>query len=174
VGELSFSTFKDLGGSRLLLVEGVNDVKTIQQLLRLVKKEHKTVILPLGGDQLAVGDREAELNELTRLSNEIFALIDSERHDPDAPPSQRRLKFLDVCQRLKIDACLTERRAIENYFPDHAVKAALGTSFESLKPYERLSDSPNGWRKADSWKIARHLSLADIADTDLGQFIARI
>jgi predicted ATPase len=174
VGELSFSTFKDMGGTRLLLVEGVNDVKTVQQLLRLVRKEHSTVILPLGGDQLTAGGREAELSELARLSNNIVALVDSERHDPSAAPSERRLRFERICKQLNIEAHLTRRRTIENYFPNRAVKAALGGSFQSLGPYERLSDSPNGWRKADSWKIARHMVIGDIEDTDLGQFISRI
>jgi ABC-type sugar transport system ATPase subunit len=54
LGELSFSTFKEMGHDRLLLVEGVNDVKAAQQLLRLVMKEHTTVILPLGGNQVSI------------------------------------------------------------------------------------------------------------------------
>ena len=53
LGGMSFSAFKDMGFDRVLLVEGVNDVKTIQQFLRMLKKDHQTVILPLGGDQLA-------------------------------------------------------------------------------------------------------------------------
>ena len=68
VGELSFSAFKDMGCDRILLVEGVHDVKTVHQFLRMVKKDHQTVVMPLGGDQLARGGVEAELAELNRLS----------------------------------------------------------------------------------------------------------
>jgi ABC-type sulfate/molybdate transport systems ATPase subunit len=68
LGELSFSAVRDIGCDRILLVEGVTDVKVIQQFLRLVQKEHSTVILPLGGDQLVTGRREMELQELRRLS----------------------------------------------------------------------------------------------------------
>lgn len=174
IGELSFSVFKEMGCDRILLVEGVNDVKTVQQLLRLVGKEHSTVILPLGGDQLAAGGREIELHELTRLSNRIFALADSEAISASAGPSSRRASFQEICRKVGIDLCITERRAIENYFPESAIKAALGPSFRSLGPYESLKDSSNPWSKSHSWKIARQMSLDDIANTDLGMFITRI
>jgi energy-coupling factor transporter ATP-binding protein EcfA2 len=174
VGELSFSSFKEMGADRLLLVEGVNDVKAVQQLLRLVSKEHTTVILPLGGDQLASGGRDAELSELTRLSSNIFALVDSERTKAGEQPAVRRLQFGEACRRIGIDVCVTEYRAIENYFPDRAVKAALGGSFQSLGPYDLLKDSSNPWGKTDNWKIARQMDLADLVQTDVGAFIERM
>lgn len=174
IGELSFSAFKELGVERVLLVEGVNDVKTVQQLLRLVKKEHSTVILPLGGDQLATGGRADELSELKRLTNEVFALVDSERKNAGGEPSERRKQFAGVCEQLGIDVCVTDRRAIENYFTDTAVKAVYGDTYAALGPYELLKDSSNPWAKSGSWKIARHMLLTDLADTDLGQFLRRI
>jgi energy-coupling factor transporter ATP-binding protein EcfA2 len=174
LGELSFSTFKDMGCDRILLVEGVNDVKTVQQLLRLFGKEHTTVILPLGGDQLVTGSREVELQELKRLSNNIFALADSERPGEAAPAAERRLLFEQVCRRVGFDVCLTQRRALENYFPDYAVKAAFGSSFGELQPYERLAEHANGWRKADSWRIAHHVKKDDLLLTDVGRFLDRI
>jgi hypothetical protein len=174
LGELSFSSFKDMGCDRILLVEGVNDVKVVQQLLRLVSKEHTTVILPLGGDQLVTGSREMELGELRRLSDNIFALVDSERPSVGAPPAERRARFEEVCKKLGFDVCLTEWRAIENYFPDYAVKAALGSGFEQLAPYERLSDHPNSWGKSDNWRIAHHVKRDDLLSTDIGKFLERI
>ena len=174
LGELSFSAFRDMGCDRILLVEGVTDVKVIQQFLRLVQKEHSTVILPLGGDQLAGGGREMELQELRRLSHNIVALVDSERPSEGAPPAERRLKFEEVCKKVGFDVCLTERRAIENYFPDYAVKAAFGPSFAQLSPYELLSEHANGWSKSDNWKIAHHVKSEDLLATDIGQFLSRI
>jgi energy-coupling factor transporter ATP-binding protein EcfA2 len=174
LGELSFSTFKDMGCDRILLVEGVNDVKTVQQLLRLFGKEHTTVILPLGGDQLVTGGREVELQELKRLSNNILALVDSERPDEAAPAAERRLLFEQVCKRVGFDVCLTQRRALENYLPDYAVKAAFGPSFAELQPYERLADHQNGWSKANSWRIAHHVRKNDLLQTDVGVFLDRI
>lgn len=174
LGELSFSTFKDMGCDRILLVEGVNDVKAVQQLLRLFGKEHTTVILPLGGDQLVAGGREHELEELKRLSSNVFALVDSERSDASLPPAQRRIAFQKICERVGFDVCVTEKRALENYFPDSAVKAAFGASFNALTPYERLADNANGWAKADNWRIAHYVTKSDLLPSDVGQFLDRI
>lgn len=174
LGELSFSAFRDMGYDRILLVEGVTDVKVVQQFLRLFQKEHSTVILPLGGDQLVTGSREMELQELKRLSQNIAALVDSERPDLGSPPAERRRDFEDVCKRVGFDVCLTERRAIENYFPDYAIKAAFGASFTELLPYELLAEHPNGWNKSDNWKIAHHIKKEDLLSTDIGQFLNRI
>ena len=67
LGEMSFSSFKELGFERILLVEGVTDVKTTQQFLRLLNKDHKVVVLPLGGDQLAKGNVELELEGVPEI-----------------------------------------------------------------------------------------------------------
>jgi hypothetical protein len=174
LGELSFSSFVEMGHDTILLVEGVNDVKVVQRLLRLFGKEHTTVILPLGGDQMVNGNREQELMELKRLSSRIFALVDSEKHSAESHAAERRRQFAEVCSRLDFEVCLTERRAIENYFPDRAVKAAFGMSTDSLQPYERLSDHPNGWSKSENWKIARYLTKDDVISSDIGAFLDRI
>jgi energy-coupling factor transporter ATP-binding protein EcfA2 len=174
LGELSFSTFKEMGHDRLLLVEGVHDVKAMQQLLRLVHEEHSTVILPLGGNQFIAAGRDAELNELKRLSSNIYAIIDSERTAAGAQPSEARTAFVETCGRLGIHVCLTERRAIENYFTDKAVKAALGNAFSALEPYQALREAGNGWSKSDNWKIARQMTVDELSQTDLGKFIQDI
>jgi len=174
VGEMSFSAFKEIGCDRILLVEGVNDVKTVQQFLRMQKKDHRIVIIPLGGDQLARDGIEAELSELKRLSNNISALVDSERDSEKAEPKAERLAFAKICKKLGIGVCVTRQRAIENYFSDQAVKAAFGDSYRALKPYESLRELPNGWSKTDNWKIARRMVFDDIRSTDIGEFLTKL
>lgn len=174
IGELSFSAFNDLGYDRILLVEGVNDVKTLQQFLRMLSKDHTTVILPLGGDQLARGGVEAELAEITRLSKNVSALVDSERPDEKKPPNRKRLAFGEVCRKLKIKVCITKRRAIENYLTDDAIKNEFGSAYGSLGPYERIQDLAVGWAKAESWRVARRMTFDDIKQTDLGKFLENI
>ena len=174
VGEMSFSAFKDMGCDSILLVEGVRDVKTVQQFLRKLKKDHKIVLVPLGGDQLAKGNVELELKELTRLSKNISALVDSERKKESAPPIEARRQFEETCKKLNISVCVTERRAIENYFSDQAIKAQLGDRYRSLGPYERPKDCEPIWSKADGWKIARRMSFGDIEKTDVGRFLSKL
>ncbi|MBR0725908.1 ATP-dependent nuclease [Bradyrhizobium manausense] len=174
LGELSFTSFKEMGCDRILLVEGVHDVKVVQQMLRLLGKEHTTVILPLGGDQMAAGHREIELAELKRLSNNVSVLVDSERFNSNEPAAERRQQFAETCTKIGFQVCVTGRRAIENYLPDHAVKAALGEGFSALTEYERMAEHANGWAKADNWRIAHFMNKADLLSTDVGQFLERI
>ena len=79
LGELSFSGYRELGFDKIRLVEGRTDVKTIQQFLRRYRTDHQVVLLHLGG---SIDDsREAELEEVLRISHNVFALVDSERGD---------------------------------------------------------------------------------------------
>lgn len=174
VGEMSFSAFKEMGCDRILLVEGVHDVKTVQQFLRMLRKDHRVVIIPLGGDQLAKGGIEAELSELKRLSSNISALVDSERDSEKTEPKAERKAFASACKGLGIDVCVTQRRAIENYFSDRAVKATLGDSYRALESYESLKGLPNGWSKTNNWKIARQMNFADIENMDIGEFLKKL
>ncbi len=171
LGELSFSAFQDLGGEALLLVEGVNDVKTVHQFLRLLGTERQVIVFPLGGNQLISGDRTQELSEIKRLCKCVFVLIDSERGAEGTKPDKNRENFVEICRNLGFTVCLTERRAIENYFTDRAVKAALGEKYRALDPWEKLGSVEPAWRKADSWKIARLMTKEELVEAEIGRFL---
>ncbi|MGV2292260.1 AAA family ATPase [Trinickia sp. YCB016] len=174
LGELSFSAYRELGCRKLLLVEGTTDVKVMQQLLRKVGKDHEVVVLPLGGNSLARGGVDHELAELKRVAEEIWAIVDSERETEGGAPAQVRSEFAKSCENLGFKVLLTSRRATENYFPDSAVKTALGNSFSALGPFERLESHANAWAKADNWRIAQAMERASFEETDLGAFINTI
>jgi hypothetical protein len=158
-----------------LLVEGVTDVITTQQFLRKLQLDHQTVIIPLGGNTLINGHRERELAELKRLSKNVFVLIDSEKQAADEKLSEKRTQFVSICKGLEFDLCVLEQgRAIENYFPDRAVKQALGNSYSSLAPFQALKDLQNGWSKSDNWRIALETNIEEIRNTDFGQFLHRL
>lgn len=174
LGELSFSGYRELGFDKVLLVEGARDVKTIQQFLRLYKKDHHVVLLPLGGSQLINESREAELEEIKRISENVSALIDSERTAPGAPLEASRAAFVETCHKARIRCHILERRAIENYFSDEAVKKVKGDKYRSLEPYQALNDVSPAWSKAENWRIAREMSLEELNTTDLGKFLASL
>jgi ABC-type cobalamin/Fe3+-siderophores transport system ATPase subunit len=115
LGELSFNGYQELGFDKILLVEGPTEVRTMQQFLRMLKKDHKIVLLQLGGRSMINGAREQELHELTRISKHIFALIDSERAVAGAPLENSRQAFVEICKKLGINCWVLERRATENY-----------------------------------------------------------
>ena len=175
LGELSFSSFKELGFEKILLVEGVHDIKMIQQFLRFLKKDHKIILLPLGGSQMINGAEVVKyaLNEVKRISNanNIKILIDSERKQEDDPLSGDRAAFCEVCKELGIEVHVLKRRAIENYLTKEAVQKIKGNKYIALEPYQKLEDTSLAWAKHENWRIAREMNLNEIEDTDLGEFL---
>jgi len=169
LGELNFAGYRALGYDVVLLIEGRTDVKTIQQFLRLRKLDHKVVVVPLGGGEMIHGSAEDELRELCRLSDKIFAIIDSEKTQEAEPLDDRRVAFAAACRRLGIDCRVTTRRALENYLTDLAVKLAFGPSARALTEFE--DPRSTSWPKRSNWKAARHMSLEDVEGTDLGTLL---
>src|SRR5258706_10963502 len=97
---MSYSSFADLGHDRLLLVEGVTEIKAVQQFLRILGKDHTTVVLPLGGSAMIRAGVEGELAELRRISRNVSVLIDSERTSETASLPNDRAAFLRDCLAL--------------------------------------------------------------------------
>ena len=170
LGEMSYSGYLELGYREVLLVEGTNEVKTFQQLLRLYRKDHQVVIIPLGGSALINARRGTELTELTRISQNIYAVIDSERTAENAGLSPERQGFAELCHRIKIQCCVLKRRAIENYFSERVVHKVLGDDISALGPYSALE---HAWSKTDDWRLAAETTLEELEATDLGEFLKK-
>jgi energy-coupling factor transporter ATP-binding protein EcfA2 len=173
LGEMSFGGYRELGFDKVLLLEGVTDVLAIQQLLRKFQLDHKVVLLPLGGSAMINGKSETELQltELTRISTNIVALIDSEREDATEPLCGDRQAFIDVCKRVGIYCHVLERRAVENYWTTRSIQIVKGPNARALAHHERLTDQ---WGKRENWLIARRMTEDEFAATDLGQFLRRL
>jgi len=174
LGELSYSGWRELGFSAVLLVEGITDVKTYQQFLKKLKLDTQVVIIPLGGDQFLSAKYETELAELARLSDDIFCIIDSEKASQTAAIDKLRLKFQADCQALGINCHITERRATENYFSDQIVKDVLGPKFAALTEFQSFHSIALQWGKSQNWKLAAAMTLGELQATDVGEFLAEI
>lgn len=171
LGELSYAGYRELGFDRVLLVEGVYDIKTVQHFMRLYGKDHVIVTLPLGGDALIDGNRQQELDEfvrLTRKPSKVYILIDSEREALGDPLKPRRQDFVNACHSLGMTCHVTQRRAIENYFTDIAVKSVFSHG-AALAAFDDPKQLVGG--KKNAWRIARMMKKADIENTDVGQFL---
>jgi len=171
LGELNFSGYRELGFNKILLVEGPTDVKTIQQFLRSYKIDHKIVILPLGGKSQINGSFGPELEEIKRISENISVLIDSERTAPGEELQPRLKEFIKVCEQAEVECKVLERRAIENYFTDRAVKKAKGDKYHSLGPYDSRDKISPGVNKNENWIIAREMNSEELEASDLGDFL---
>jgi energy-coupling factor transporter ATP-binding protein EcfA2 len=174
LGELSFSAYSELGFDAILLVEGTTDVKAMQQFLRLLKKDHQVVLLPLGGSALINGQCEEQLVEIKRISTNVKILIDSERDSPDALLPKDRREFFDVCKKIAIPCHVLERRALENYFTERAIKDALGNAHAALGPYDKLKNVSNSWAKSDNWRLASRMTEPELEGTDFWPFLKSI
>lgn len=175
LGEMSFSTFREIGYRTLLLVEGVNDMKTIQQFLRKLNKDHQVVLLPLGGSELIHSDRELEIEELKRVVGsdvEIKALIDSEKISEQAMYPDNVQKFKETCTKVNIPLHILKYRAIENYLTETAIqKAKCSNSYKALGPHQARNELPYMWAKNENWRIAQEMTKDDFINTDLGKFL---
>ncbi len=169
LGELSYSGYRALGYGTVLLVEGRTEVRTIQQFLRLYDLDHKVVLVPLGGGEMINGAAEPELAELARLSDHVYALIDSERAGSTAALERPRAEFQRICGGLGIECKVLDRRATENYFTGRAVKMVYPDKNE-LALYEKLGQG-TGWPKRENWRIAKQMLQSEIDGTDLGSFL---
>ncbi len=172
LGALSYAGYKDIGFHKVLLVEGSSEVRTIQQFLRKYGKDHKIVLLSLGGSDLIKPSSSIELEEIKRITDgNISALIDSELKSPDDVLSADRQAFFTNCTEAHIDCHILERRATENYFSDRAVKVIKGEKYQALTPYEKLGEASPSWGKQENWRIAREMDPEEINNTDLGIFL---
>ena len=118
---------------------------------------------------------ETQLTEITRISPKVYALIDSERARSGDALAADRESFVDACSKLKITCRVLERRAIENYFPEHAIRGAKNSDkYRTLAPYEPLKALNPAWGKEENWRIARLMTREDLKDTDLGSFLEEL
>jgi len=174
LGELSYSGYKELGLDTVLLLEGPKDIRVVQQFLKLLKKEHKIVMIPLGGGSIINAKTEIELKEIKRLSPNMHVIIDSEKTTADEALSSSIQGFVDNCKKYTIDCHVLTLRATENYLSDIAVKKVKGSGFRALAPYEKLSDMQPHWDKEENWMIAKEMSQEDLLKTDLGIFLNKL
>ena len=174
-GELYYGALSEIGCNKLLLVEGQTEVKILQHFLRELGKVNEFLVMPLYGRNQINSNSRDYLEELTKLQIPIHCIIDSEKTTAIDNLHQERVDFQTNCTQLGINLKILDRRAIENYLSDSAIKTVKGTSSRALTAFELLSAlGANGWAKKENWRIASQMRFVDIAQTDLGQFIRAI
>lgn len=176
LGELSYSSRIELGCEGILLVEGSTEILCFQEFLRKLGKDHKYVLIQLGGSSLIRGGVTPHLSELSRIidPSKIRVFIDSEKDSADAPLATDRVAFVADCKSIGINVHVSERKATENYFEHNGIRKALGAEYKPLEIFEKLKSSQKPWSKSDNWRIARETEFEDIRGTDLGQFLASL
>jgi ABC-type cobalamin/Fe3+-siderophores transport system ATPase subunit len=176
LGSLNYAAYRQLGFEQVLLVEGPNDVLIFQELLRKFGIEHKVVLLNLGGASGISDAAAAQLGEIKgRICPHVRAVVDSERDQRDAKAAPNVLSFERICKKMGVPCCVTDLRAIENYFNSRSLKAAFpSANVRQLEPFERLDFAKHGFRKSEGWRAAREMSLNELNATEIGRFLKTI
>ena len=171
LGELSFSQLHELGFNKLLLCEGVTEVKTLRQILRHWKLDASVMLIPLGGTSLIDAKRQDELHEFSRFGVEVFVMVDSEREEAGVSKPDRE-KFITLCKNLfgSKNAIQTKFRATENYFTAEAInKAMRSEKYKPLEPFQNSKQTELFWGKNQNWRVAAEMTKADWQKTDLAE-----
>jgi ABC-type branched-subunit amino acid transport system ATPase component len=167
LGEMSFSSHKELGFEKLLLVEGPTEVKTVREIIRRMRKDHKILVMPLNGRMPKADDIE----EILRITNDVSVLVDSERAAPEAPAKKDRNELFQLCKERGVNCKILDRRAMEHYFPDAVVKEVFGNEYRALGPFEERERVTPIWSKDKNWRLAAAWPVDDVKATDLGRFL---
>ena len=85
-----------------------------------------------------------------------------------------RAKFKKLCDDGDITCHVLEWRAMENYFPDYAIKKVKGDAYRALQSYEPFKHPFPKWAKSENWQIAKEMVPEDLDNTDLGEFLKRL
>jgi energy-coupling factor transporter ATP-binding protein EcfA2 len=176
LGELSYGGYRELGFSKVLLVEGPTDVKTVQQFLQKYRKDHQVLLMPLGGRSMINGKHSTleQLEELKRITPDLHALVDSDRPAPGVPAAGNVIDFDNICKQAGVACHVLERRATENYLTDAAVKLHRGPKARAIGHFDKLGHGNGGWNKNENWRIASHMTASDLDGTDLGRFLSSL
>ncbi|MGF1678868.1 MAG: ATP-dependent endonuclease [Candidatus Methylacidiphilales bacterium] len=172
LGELQVPLNGGPEGRRLLLVEGPTEIKALRQLLSKMNREHSVVLLPLGGSSMINGNREDELREVKKICPHVYAVVDSEKRSARDAESQPHLAFREACSRVGIVCHILERRALENYFSDRAVRKVMG--LRGLKPFEDIKSVHAKWPKSENWKVVQAMDRSEWEGTDLWTFLESV
>lgn len=152
---------------RVVWVEGVHDVRAVEHWCRLLVPSSAAglSVIPYGGTTLA--SRKVSPSWIRSVAPNSLVLIDSDRSGPDTEPDKTRMQVLDGVRGAKVRYHLLDRRAIENYFTEEAVRKYYK---ESAGPIDHFAKPIiPGYSKAHNERIAREMTREDIESTDLGQ-----
>ncbi len=170
LNELGYSPSDNLISDLIILTEGPKDFPAIEEFLKKIDGlvGYAIKFWPLGGDIMS----QVDLSVLKENSN-LIALIDN---DPGS--KTHREKFKEHCKSLDIECFRLKRYALENYFSIKAIKdvfqAQISKDIIEIKPDEKVDLQIGINVKNNSRKIVRQMSIDEIKDTDLYEFLVRV
>lgn len=177
--EMGYSQFTEIGGNKILLVEGRTDIKAFREILRKFGTETNFIILSFGGAQFINKDRAKiidELSEIKRLNaKSVSVIFDSNRTSATMALSPPLEEFQTCCKELKFNVFPTDRHSTENYITQEALDKVLGKGYQALTEYEDFNTRAiSKWDKGRNWLMFREMKKEDFNSTTLKDFIEEI
>jgi hypothetical protein len=98
--------------------------------------------------------------------------------DKDPKSSRVRKRFVENCEKYGIPVTRLKRYSIENYFSVPALRQVFGSqipaSLHEIDPNIKVEDQIGLNPKKCNGKIARAMSLGEIKNTDLHEFLLEV
>jgi len=175
INSLGYSVSENLVSDVIILTEGPTDIPVIKKILEWLDTfdMYNIKFWPLGGDIMA----ELDLTVFSERKN-VFALIDN---DPGS--SVQRTRFEKKCREINLPCCRLSKYSIENYFTIDSLKQVfpdqVPSSITTLTPDENV-DTQIGFKekgrsiKGFNYKIISNMTIEDLEETDLLEFIISI
>ena len=165
---LGYTVTDNLVSDLVIMVEGPSDREVVEELLdkKGLLRNYSIKFWFLGGDIMDRVD-VASFQE----SHRLIALLDQD------PGSNRiRNRFVKKCQECDVDVVRLKRYGIENYFTLDAIQAVqdIPSRTEELTPDVKVEEQLGVNVKNNNRKIARKMTLEDIKDTDLDEFLNKV
>ena len=168
---IGYSVTDNLIADLVILVEGPSDIPVLSQfLIKMgIYDKYDIKMWPLGGDIMD----QVDISILSE-SHKTIALIDGDPYS-----THNRNKFREKCDKLGVECFKLKRYAIENYFTIDAIRsnvpnAPIPDNMQIIDTNKKLEEQI-GWNvKKNNLAITKTMSLDDIKNTDLFEFLSRI
>jgi hypothetical protein len=112
-----------------------------------------------------VGSEDFDIGKLKKVTPNMIMFVDKDNEPGSDEPKQARKTLRKMCEDIGVPCIITEKRQIEDYFTEEAVKKVLpsnlqaGWNYDASKPMgEQIR---NGWKKYNA-KIAAAMKWEDV------------
>ena len=163
-------------------VEGPTDCPSVEELIHKVHGAEtlNIAVQPFGGLSTLLNP-QWPLEHLADGCRDFAMLLDGDRaYDYTRDGLVERADVRALLARLRqgrIEVKVLERYGLENYFPQHVFETVIGHDLSAhfpLNPRKRVNHQILGYNKNMNVKLARLATLADLAETDLWDFLERV
>ncbi|MGA1979136.1 MAG: AAA family ATPase [Sedimentisphaerales bacterium] len=173
----------------VVYVEGKSGAAAVEEWLGKWPDKKKTLkhlillVQPINADEM--GTEDFQLDGLKKVTSNMIIFVDKDNEAGADEPKKARKVLMDKCQKEGIPCIITEKRKVEDYFTESAVKQTLpsnllkGWVYDPEKPMGEQLES--GWKRhnrgiaaAMDWKdVENHKDVMKIFD-EIGNYAGRL